>query len=162
MVQCFRKVKYLTSHRVGWDLLTKKFKLCSAFDGNILADIINLFESLIGNFEGIVQYNKDNRDFEGAEWGNITIDTLCNIMTDESKGSSLNRLQVVNSLSLKMAGEKCLDHTYKSQVSKPPLSHLVFDSIVILTWCDIYNTCNFFKKRRKLTHVVYASCKKQV
>ena len=57
----FRRVKYLTAHRVGWSLLTKKFNLCTPFDGTVLTDVINLFESLIGNFEGIVQYNKDNR-----------------------------------------------------------------------------------------------------
>ena len=31
-------------------------------------------------------------------------------------GSELERLQQVSSLSLLMGGEKCLDHTYKSQV----------------------------------------------
>ena len=44
--------------------LEEKFRLCSKFDGNNENDVINLFESLVGNFEGIVQYNKDNRAFE--------------------------------------------------------------------------------------------------
>ena len=41
----------------------------------------NLFEALIGNFEDIVQYNRDNRAFEGSKHDNVTIDTLCDIMT---------------------------------------------------------------------------------
>ena len=43
----------------------------------------NLFESLIGMFEDVVQYNKDNREFEGIV-SNVTIDTLCNYMTSDS------------------------------------------------------------------------------
>ncbi|XP_023327712.1 putative serine protease F56F10.1 [Eurytemora carolleeae] len=113
-----KRVKYLTAHRVGWSLLTKKFNLCTPFDGTVLTDVINLFESLIGNFEGIVQYNKDNREFEGAKWMNITVETLCNIMTNPTEGTSLERLKIVNDLSLLMAEEKCLDHTYKTQLEE--------------------------------------------
>jgi len=110
-----KQVKYMTTHRVGWTILTKKFHLCTPFEGNKLADIVSLFEALMGNFEDIVQYNKDNRAFEGAEWTNVTINTLCTIMAD-SEAPVLDRLRDVNDLSLKMAGEKCLDHTYNSQL----------------------------------------------
>ena len=103
---------------MGWKFLSQHFKLCSSLDGGNKYDVTNLFESLIGNFEGIVQYNKDNRAFEGAEWQNITIDTVCNIMTDPNLGSDLQRLAEVNDLSLKMSGAKCLDHTYSSQVTR--------------------------------------------
>ena len=59
---CFhRQVKYMTTHRVGWTILTKKFHLCTPFEGNKLADIVSLFEALMGNFEDIVQYNKVRR-----------------------------------------------------------------------------------------------------
>ena len=113
-----KKVEKLTAHRMGWKFLSKHFKLCSSLDGGNKYDVTNLFESLIGNFEGIVQYNKDNRAFEGAEWQNVTIDTVCDIMTDDSQGSDLQRLALVNDLSLKMSDEKCLDHTYLSEVSR--------------------------------------------
>ena len=59
----FKHVKYI--HLMQLLLcLEEKFRLCSKFDGNNENDVINLFESLVGNFEGIVQYNKDNRAFE--------------------------------------------------------------------------------------------------
>ena len=94
----------------------KHFKLCGSFDGRNEADVTNFYESIIGNFEGVVQYNKDNRAFEGYEWGNVTIDTVCDIMTSTRAGSELDRLALVNDLSLKMSGQKCLDHTYQSEV----------------------------------------------
>ena len=59
---------------------------------------------------------KDNREFEGAKWTNVTITTLCGLMTNTAKTSVLDRLTDVNNLSLKIAGEKCLDYTYGSQV----------------------------------------------
>ena len=112
-----KKVASLTEHRVGWKMISKHFKLCSSLDGQNKNDVTNLFESLIGNFEGIVQYNKDNRAFEGAEWQNVTIETICDLMLDESQGSKLDRLALVNDLvSLKMEGQTCLDHTYQSEV----------------------------------------------
>ncbi len=54
----FRKVEFLTSHRVGWTMLTTKFNLCTSFDGTSRADVIQLFESLIDIFQGVVQYNR--------------------------------------------------------------------------------------------------------
>ena len=51
----------MTRKRSNWGSITNMFNLCTPFNGNALVDITNLFETLIGNFEGIVQYNKDNR-----------------------------------------------------------------------------------------------------
>ena len=51
------------SHQ-GWKALTKSFALCEPLDGTRTMDVRNLFQSLASNFEGVVQYNKDNRDFE--------------------------------------------------------------------------------------------------
>lgn len=38
--------------------------LCDDIDAENLLDVANLLSNLAGNFEGVVQYNKDNRDFE--------------------------------------------------------------------------------------------------
>jgi hypothetical protein len=46
--------------------------------------VSNFFENLIGSFEDVVQYNKDNREFEGVKNTNVTIKTLCDIMTGKS------------------------------------------------------------------------------
>jgi len=113
-----KRVRDLTMHRVGWSLLSSKMNLCSNLDGTVLADVVSLYQALIGHFEDVVQYNRDNREFEGAQWTNVTIDTLCDIMKDTSKGTTLERLRAVNKLGLKMADEKCLDYSYKSQLEE--------------------------------------------
>merc|ERR1711971_1464151 len=131
------------THRVGWAMIRKKFKLCSNFGGKNTNYVTNLFESLVGNFEGIVQYNRDDRDFEGAQWTNVTIDTVCQIMLDQSKGSAIDRLAAVNDLSLEMSGEKCLDHSYDNQVLE--LQQTAWESNAAAggrQW--IYQTCTEF------------------
>lgn len=52
--------------------------LCEPLDSDP-DDIANLFENLSGNFAEVVQYNKDNRE---SDTKNVTIDVLCDIMTD--------------------------------------------------------------------------------
>ena len=53
-------------------------------DGNNKNDVANLYSSLANNIEDVVQYNRDNREFEGVKGTNITINTLCDIMTNKS------------------------------------------------------------------------------
>lgn len=88
----------------------KLLRLCDRLDPFSQLDVANLFESLAGNFEGVVQYNKDNRI--SARGANVTIDVLCDVMTDESLGSPLARYAAINSMLLDVAGEKCLDFRY--------------------------------------------------
>ncbi len=47
-----------------------------------VVDLSNFLSTLAGNFEGVVQYNRDNRAFEGAVDTNVTIPVLCNLMDD--------------------------------------------------------------------------------
>jgi len=95
--------------------IEKSFRLCDQLDTKNDLDLANFFESLTGNFEGVVQYNKDNRDFGGA---NITIDTLCDVMTDSSLGSYLERYALVNSLLLDTSKEECLDYKYDKFINE--------------------------------------------
>ena len=69
-------------------LVFVNYRLCKPIDGTNANDVSNLFESLIGNFEDIVQYNKDNKAFEGGKHDNVTIKTLCDIMAGDSEESS--------------------------------------------------------------------------
>jgi len=39
-------------------------RLCDDIDPRNTDDLSNLFSNLAGNFENVVQYNKDNREFE--------------------------------------------------------------------------------------------------
>lgn len=92
--------------------LEKLLRLCDPLDTSNELDLANLFENLAGNFQGVVQYNKDNRLSEGSKSANITIDVVCDVMTNPSLGSPLARYAVVNSMVLDSTEEKCLDYKY--------------------------------------------------
>ena len=76
----------------------------------------------LGNFEGIIQYNKDNRPGQTA---NITINTLCDIMIT-SKGSPVEKLAEVNNFLLQATNEECLDYSYETMIQE--LSEVNWDS----------------------------------
>ncbi len=110
------QVEKFLMHMVGWSVISKTFKLCNPLNGSNPNDVSNFFESIAGNFFGVVQYNKDNRDFEGAVGTDITIDTLCDIMVNASIGEEIDRYAAVNSLLLKTYGEPCLDISYDTMI----------------------------------------------
>jgi pimeloyl-ACP methyl ester carboxylesterase len=110
------KIESLLQSSQGRAQLKNKFRLCDDIDLSNKNDIANLFANLAGNFENVVQYNKDNRAFEGAIGTNITIDVLCAIMSDTSKGSSMDRYAAVNSLILDTYSQSCQDFKYSNLV----------------------------------------------
>ena len=52
---------WLTNDLTEW---TCFYRLCDDIDTKNTKDVSNLFSNLAGNFEGVVQYNRDNRKFE--------------------------------------------------------------------------------------------------
>ena len=76
----------------------------------------------LGNFEGIIQYNKDNRPGQTA---NITINTLCDIMIT-AKGSPVEKMAEVNNFLLQATNEECLDYSYETMIQE--LSEVSWDS----------------------------------
>lgn len=107
----------LLSSEQGAKQLTDLFLLCDPLDKDNVNDVATFASDLSGNFAGVVQYNKDNRAFEGAVGTNITIDTLCGIMNNEDIGDPLTRYAKVNSLMLQTYESKCLDSNYKSMIT---------------------------------------------
>lgn len=114
-----QNIEVLLKHLIGQRTLTKLFNLCDPLEDSIknASDISNFFETLAGNFAGVVQYNKDNRIGKSAKAKNITIETLCDIMVNESQGPPVNRLAAVNNLILKTYDQKCLDFKYDNMIS---------------------------------------------
>ncbi|CAH0546510.1 unnamed protein product [Brassicogethes aeneus] len=122
--ECFKAVQQgtqqintLLKHMVGQRKLNKLFNLCDPLEKTINnpMDISNFFETLAGNFANIAQYNKDNRIGKSAT-GNITLDTLCNIMINQTIGPQVHRLAVVNELTLEAYDQKCLDYKYDNMI----------------------------------------------
>ncbi|XP_013419073.1 putative serine protease K12H4.7 [Lingula anatina] len=105
----------------GKKMMKEKFRLCDNLDGASPNDIANLFSTLAGNFEGVVQYNKDNRAFEGAVGTNITIDTLCGLMAAQ-RADPLTGFSMVNSLILDTYKQPCLDFSYKNMIKELQLT----------------------------------------
>lgn len=108
------KIQSMVTSDEGRQQLSKIFRLCDPLSDNN-DDISNFAQSAAGNFMGVVQYNKDNRKFEGAVGTNVTIDVLCKIMSNDSI-DEISRYAQVNSLMLDTYGEKCLDVNYADMI----------------------------------------------
>nr|XP_039266794.1 putative serine protease K12H4.7 [Styela clava] len=79
----------------GRQQLMKLFNLCSPLS----ADDYEYFQNAVADsIAETVQYNRDNRAFEGATDGNVTISVLCDHMTDQSLGSEIDRYATIPSL----------------------------------------------------------------
>ncbi|XP_050530554.1 putative serine protease K12H4.7 [Daktulosphaira vitifoliae] len=103
--------KLVTSDK-NTNYINKKFKLCDPLDISKKKDVSNLFETLAGNFAEVVQYNKDNRLSVTTERRKLTLETLCDIMIDESRHSPLDGYAAVNSKFLSVNNLSCTDYTY--------------------------------------------------
>ncbi|XP_076453998.1 putative serine protease K12H4.7 [Babylonia areolata] len=115
--QAVAEIDKMMNTSEGRQTLKTMFKLCEDINITNAEDVSNLYSVLTGNFEGVVQYNKDNRAFEGAVGSNITIGTLCDIMDKNTSRPAVQRFADVNSLMLATYQEKCQDFSYQSMVS---------------------------------------------
>ncbi|XP_058463039.1 putative serine protease F56F10.1 [Malaya genurostris] len=134
------QIETLLKHMIGQRSLTEKFKLCDPVEKSISnpLDIASLFEAVASNFAGVVQYNKDN-----SPHAKITIDQVCEIMTNQSIGVPVNRLAEVNKLVMIQDGEKCLDYVYNKTIKQ--MQNTSWDAEVASgarQWT--YQTCNEF------------------
>ncbi|XP_066146398.1 putative serine protease F56F10.1 isoform X1 [Euwallacea fornicatus] len=126
--------------------LTPLFHLCDPLEASIgnEQDIANFFSTLADNFAGIAQYNKDNRlSTKGTALGNITLDTVCNIMNNNSEVKEINRLATFNKLMLDATNQTCLDFMYSKMISE--IKNISFDAATSegsRQWT--FQTCNEF------------------
>uniref|UniRef100_A0A8C2EL56 Serine protease 16 n=1 Tax=Cyprinus carpio TaxID=7962 RepID=A0A8C2EL56_CYPCA len=99
-----------------YDNITKDFRLCSKLQIQTKMDSAYLLESLAGNFMDVVQYNEDNRGFEGVVGTNITIKVLCSVMLDSSLGEPYDRYAAVARLMQNTFSQACINTQYKSYI----------------------------------------------
>eukprot|EP00042_Codosiga_hollandica_P044248 m.432026 g.432026 ORF g.432026 m.432026 type:complete len:496 (-) comp56745_c1_seq1:122-1609(-) len=97
----------------GRQELIAAFKICPDSDLTNPLDVQNFMSSLAGNFDGIVQYNNDNRAFEGGPVP-PNINDLCNTMVAGS--NVLTQYAAINTMILDMYGESCLDVSYSAMI----------------------------------------------
>ncbi|XP_045200645.2 putative serine protease K12H4.7 isoform X2 [Mercenaria mercenaria] len=147
---CTKEIKNATARMYDWwgqpdkrILMNKIFRLCDKINHNALLDLSVFFYNLAENFAGVVQYNNDNRDFLGRKGTKLTIQTVCDIMTDESRGDNIQRYADVNSLILDTYGEQCLNLRYNKLAHS--LNHTDWNSVSAegsRQW--LYQTCAEF------------------
>lgn len=99
-----------------YDNITKDFRLCSKLEIQSDMDSAYLLETLAGNFMDVVQYNEDNRAFEGVLGTNITIKVLWGIMLDSSLGEPYDRYAAVARLLQNTFLQSCTDARYSQYV----------------------------------------------
>ncbi|KAM9953783.1 hypothetical protein ACTFIR_008877 [Dictyostelium discoideum] len=81
------------------------FNLCAPLGNQ--NDVATFMQSLAGNFMGVVQYNDE-------EPGQIDIDYLCNIMTNQSSDPLTNYIQIWD----QYADGECVDVSYASMIAQ--------------------------------------------
>ncbi|XP_049582929.1 thymus-specific serine protease [Syngnathus scovelli] len=99
-----------------YENITKDFNLCSKLEIQTETDSAYFLEMLAGNFMDVVQYNEDNRAFEGVVGTNITIKVLCGIMADTSLGDPYARYTAVARLMMDTFSLKCLDVSFNNNL----------------------------------------------
>jgi hypothetical protein len=127
-------IEIMNSGDEGRRFLEKAFKTCDQIETD--DDVTNFYASLSGNFEGAVQYNKDNRmvcfnyfyyllaqylyfdSFLKGGNNNLTIDLLCDAMLDQNVKDPLQKYINVNDIMLSLEKEKCLDASYDSFIKQ--------------------------------------------
>jgi len=104
-------VESLLQSTAGIQKLQTLFQTCGPIKTQ--EDIENFMSSLMGNFEGVVQYNDDNRNPISKTYD---IKYICNMMTNSSV-DALTAYVNVNTLMLNIYGESCLDASYADLVA---------------------------------------------
>lgn len=126
----------------NYEKLSKDFNLCEILEIDSDMESGAFLEALAGNFMNVVQYNEDNRAFEGVLGTNITIKVICDLMT-ASKESPYSGYVAVSSLMLATFGLKCLDVSYKKFLEE--MTNVYWDGPAAggeRQW--IYQTCTEF------------------
>ncbi len=116
IAQATQQVQKLMQSQSGRLALQQMFRTCDPIQTP--DDVTNFYASISGNFEGVVQYNRDNRAFEGAVDTNVTIEVLCDTMNFKTIGDPLKRYAAVNDIILNTYSQKCLDASYNSLISQ--------------------------------------------
>ncbi|XP_056420864.1 putative serine protease K12H4.7 isoform X1 [Hyla sarda] len=102
----------LLDYKENYIKITKDFYLCELLVISSEMDRAFLLDTISEYIMDIVQYNNDNREFEGVKGGNKTIQVVCDIMSNESIGSPYDRYAEVIRSILKAREEKCIEASY--------------------------------------------------
>ncbi|XP_073437207.1 putative serine protease K12H4.7 [Dendrobates tinctorius] len=106
----------LLDYKENYGKITKDFYLCQVLVIRSKMDMAFLLDTIAEYIMDVVQYNNDNRAFEGVKSGNITIQVVCDIMSNETIGSPYDRYVEVIQRIRKAREEKCIEASYQQFV----------------------------------------------
>ncbi|XP_052220287.1 putative serine protease F56F10.1 isoform X1 [Dreissena polymorpha] len=98
-------------------IMQKIFRLCDKINHDALLDLTVFFYNLAENFARVVQFNGLDLQFLGLKNNNLTIEQVCDVMTDESRGDSVHRYAAVNSMVLDSIGQECTNFQYTKLIT---------------------------------------------
>jgi len=107
------QIQSLLQSPQGVQRLSQLFYLCAPPQGD--NDAANFIATAGGAFMGVVQYNGDNRAFEGAPNTNITVQVVCDMMVSGS--DPVAAYAAVSNLVNGAGPSSCLDISYADMIS---------------------------------------------
>ncbi|CAH2103833.1 unnamed protein product [Euphydryas editha] len=120
--------------------IEKEFRVCKPFSKATKNDIKNFYNSIADDFADLVQYNEDNRISADTRYKNLTINTVCQMLTEPTGGPAYKKLAVFNAMILDKTNQTCLDYSYDSMIKE--LRNITWGSEGARQW--MYQTCTEF------------------
>ncbi|XP_026730974.1 putative serine protease K12H4.7 [Trichoplusia ni] len=143
--ECVNELK--TAHKQVVDMMEhhpgvveKEFRVCKPFENAKPNDIKNFYNSIADDFADLVQYNEDNRISADVKYKNLTINTVCSMLTSPGSEPAYKKLAAYNSIILDKTNQTCLDYSYANMVEE--LRNMSWGSEGARQW--MYQTCTEF------------------
>ncbi|KAG6461332.1 putative serine protease K12H4.7 isoform X2 [Manduca sexta] len=122
------------------EIIEKEFKVCKKFNIASSKDMKNFYNSIADDFADVVQYNEDNRLSANKKYTNLTINTVCDMLTAKGDVPAYKKLAVFNSIILEKSNQTCLDYSYDNMIKD--LRNMTWGSEGGRQW--MYQTCTEF------------------
>ncbi|CAH2985463.1 unnamed protein product [Chilo suppressalis] len=122
------------------EIIEKEFKVCKKFSDASPDDIKNFYSSIADDFADVVQYNEDNRIGANEEYRNVTINTICKILTEGKEKPAYKRLADFNAIIMNKNNQTCLDYSYSNMIQE--LRNITWGGDEARQW--MYQTCTEF------------------
>uniref|UniRef100_A0A7E4US96 Serine protease K12H4.7 n=1 Tax=Panagrellus redivivus TaxID=6233 RepID=A0A7E4US96_PANRE len=133
----FLKVNELGKTSDGLKTLTSTFSICTDLNKADNNTLYTFYESIIGNYMGIVQYSEDNVSVYASE---LTIPQLCKKQLGAN--SDLGGVAAVNEWLMDQNWESCLDVNYQESIDALKNTDAGSEWGDYRSW--IWQTCNEF------------------
>ncbi|KAJ0183898.1 hypothetical protein K1T71_000321 [Dendrolimus kikuchii] len=98
------------------ETIEKEFRVCKPFSKASTNDIKNFYNAIADDFADLVQYNEDNRISADEKYKNLTINTVCDMLTASGDVPAYKKLAAFNSIILDKSNQTCMDYSYENMI----------------------------------------------